>query len=290
MVLSSLALLKKQAGETLLGLLVTLFLSTIIFAAAFGHFFDSARRAADHEIMTRTRSQSQTILNLLATELRMIGSGMPLGQVGFLIANPGLGDVALPVLLDATNEQIGFRVNERGSTAILTSSYLPDSALLSFAVNTAADFANGDRIYITNMSVGGIAGFSATISGILGNNITVNNDFVATAATTFTPGSVVARVTTVNYQSPADWSGIVRTADNLSVILAPQSRLNLEYLDETGAALGLPLTPQVVASDLCAIRLRVWVRDRTPLKDGTIFTAEAEQTVALRNLVINRPL
>ncbi len=282
--------MQQQTGETLMGLLVALFLSSIIFAAAFGHFFDTARRAADHEIMTRTRSQSQTILNLLASELRMMGGGMPLGQTGFMIGTVGLGDAPLPLLTDATNELINFRVNERGETSILTTAFTPSGSTLGFTVNSASNFVSGDAVYISNMTVGGLAGLNATISAILGNNITLNNDYVATGLTTFEAGSVIARITTVTYQSFANWSGIVRTADGTAVVLAPQSRINLEYLDGQGVVLALPLTAQVIAENLCAIRLRVWVRDNAPLKDGTIFTAQAEQTIALRNLVINRPL
>lgn len=280
----------QQNGETLMGLLVALFLSSIIFMAAFGHFFDTVRRAADHEIMTRARSQSQTILNLLASELRMMGGGMPLGQAGFMINTTGLGDAPLPLMTDATNELINFRVNERGETSILTTAFTPSASTLAFSVDSASDFVSGDSIYISNMTVGGLAGLKATISSVLGNSITLNDDYVATGLTTFQPGSSMARITTVRYQSFSNWSGIVRTADSSSVVLAPQSRMNLEYLNGQGIVLTLPLTAQVVAQDLCAIRLRVWVRDNTPLKDGTVFTAEAEQTIALRNLVINRPL
>lgn len=280
--------LAAQAGETMLSLLVSLALIGVIFAAALNSFLDASQSSMDLQIRARAEEQAKTILDLMAFDIRMTGAGMPLGQSGFAIGGSGLGAAPLPILLTSTATNIALRLNESGSNTILSANYTPSSSSLTFSVASASDFESGDTLYISNMTVGGAAGLQGTVTGTTGTTITINNAYVASASTTFSSGSTVDRVTNVTFDSPNDWRGITRNAELGAVRLAPNSTFSASYRDASGTAIALPLTNTTVSANLASIQLTVSVRGDKTLRDGTIYTATAQETIALRNLNMNR--
>ncbi len=277
-----------QNGETLLGLLAGLTLGTVVLTAAVSNFMQASRMAKDHETINQAQTQANTLVDLMAFELRMIGSGMPIAQGNFQITDATLGTAVLPILLTATATQIPFRLNETGDIAVLTANYTPAVGSLQFAVNSIINFAVGNTVYLSDMTSTGNDGMQGTIASIVGTNITVEAGYVANAGATFDSGNTVERVTLVTYNSPIDWSGVTRNDGSGAIVLAPNSTFTLAYRDSAGATIALPLTADSIQNTLASINVTVYVRGDKPLFDGGTYTAQASHTVALRNLNLIR--
>jgi len=280
--------LRQESGETLVSLLVNMVIMGIVFTVAIGHFFESSRRAFDHEIMTRTEEQARTLLDLMSFELRMAGSGMPLGQSNFVANTSGLGDTPLPVLPSSNNTRIELRLNEYGVSTVLLEDYTPGAGSLSFNVVSANDFEAGDTLYLSNMPAAGRDGLQGRITSVSGSTISIASDYRGSVGATFPAGSSVDRVTRVIFNSPSGTDGITRNAEVGTVTLTPESSFSAIYLDGAGNALGMPLTANTISQNLAAISLNVFVESSMPLRVGGNYVAQAQQTIALRNLNMNR--
>lgn len=282
------ARLSSERGESLMSFLVGTALVTVIFGAALNAFLDASHSSLDLRVKARAEEQAKTILDLMAYELRMLGSGMPLGQTGFAIGDAALGSAPLPVLLTSSSSRISFRLNETGAETVLVSDFTPGPSARTFSVASAADLDVGDTVYISDHTAGGTNGLSGVVEATSGATVTLANGFVSTSSAMFGAGSLVSRVTNVTFDSPADWSGVTRDPETGAVVLAPNSSFTVEYLDSSGAAIAIPLTSSSVADNLTSIRLTVSVRGDAELRSGGIYTATAVETIALRNLNMNR--
>ncbi|NMC64510.1 MAG: type II secretion system protein [SAR324 cluster bacterium] len=279
-----------EAGETLVSLLVSISLISIVFAATLSSFMQATRHGFEHQIRIQAIEEANAILDLMAFDLRMLGSGMPLGQGGFAICDLALGDVTLPVLTDATSKNISFRLNERGGTTVVTSDFDPASQT-NVSVSSAEGFKVGDNLYLNNVSTGSIGGLSGIIAAIAGNVLSLSGGAVYTTGTTFRAGSLGAGVTLLTYDSPITrsiYTGITRDHGNGPIMLAPNSSVNLTFIDTDGMDMVLPLTSASIATNLAGVRIDVIVDGAHTLRDGSIFTARATHQVAFRNLNISR--
>jgi prepilin-type N-terminal cleavage/methylation domain-containing protein len=277
-----------QAGFTLIELLVSLLLVAIVLVAASSSFFETTRRSLDDQTILRTQEAARTALDFMAYDLRMAGSGMPLGQASFTIADAALGDAPLAILTTAASDSIQVRINETGKTTVLMSDYTPSSTDLSFAVHDAGDLSVGDAIYISDMPRGGAEGFRGIIDAIMGDTITVDDAYVVSPGASFSAGALVARVTTVSYTSPVDGSGITRDPESGPQLIAPRSTFTLRYFDGTGTELAPPLAAATIADALASVLLTVTVNADRPSRDGSIYAATVEQRIAFRNMNMNR--
>lgn len=275
-----------EAGETLVSLIVSIGLASVVFVSILGSFLNSTQQSLDHQTRLRAIEEANAVLDLMAYDLRMLGSGMPLGQGGFKIDDAVLQPESLPVLTDATATHIAFRINETGANTLLTADFNPATASV-LTLFSGTDFKTGTRIYMNNATTGGTDGFTATVTSVGGNMIDVANKKYTTAAT-FRAGSLVDRVSLVTYDSPANNSGITRDAGNGPVQLAPKSSFTLTYLDFSGNVLAAPLVASVIAANLGGVRLVVSVQGDHPLKNNVIYTARAQQTMGFRNLNVSR--
>lgn len=276
-------------GISITETLVSLLLMMTLFGLTMGQFSQVAKGSLDHEIISQAEDQARTLLDMFAYDLRMIGNGLPLGQSDFPIVGGGLGDAPLAILLTSDVDYIEFRINESGKRSYLTEDYDPGVLDLNFEVLSTEDFKIGDQVYLSDMILGDNDGLRGEITNISGDEITIGPGFATVAGSIFEEGSMVTPVSTVIYDSPADWSGVTRDSGNGPVIMVPNSTFVLEYLDETGAAIGLPLSDVEVANDLTAIRLTVSVRSTQAVSTtDNLYTATATQIVALRNMVLNR--
>jgi len=280
--------LREEKGETLVSLLVNLVIMGIVFTVAIGHFFESSRRAFDHEIITRTEEQARTLLDLMSFEIRMAGSGMPLGQSTFIANSGGMGDAPLPILPSSGNSRIELRLNEYGVSTVLMEDYSPAAGSLSFNVASAADFEPGDTIYLSNMPAARSDGLEGRVTGVSGNTINIAGDFRTSSGAIFPAGSSVDRVTRVIFNSPVGNSGVTRDAEVGAVVLTPESSFSVVYMDEAGNNLSMPLTVNTISQNLAAISLTVFVESTMSLRVGGTYVAQAQQTIALRNLNMNR--
>lgn len=279
--------IRSERGETLLGVLVTLSLAGIVFGAAISSFLSASRHGFDQKIMAATEEQAKVIMDLMSYDIRMMGSGVPLGQTGFLMTDATLGDAPLPILTTSDENTLQFRLNEPGQITVLTASFDPASTT-TFSVFDSDNIYPGDFVYISNMSAGGTAALKATVASVSGNSVTIAAGFTTTPSTVFVSGSIVERVAQVTYDSPAGNGGITRDAGIGPVILSPGSSFSVEYLDGSGTAMVLPLTAATIASSLNSIRLTVNVNGRLTLKSGATFSTQLQQVIALRNINIAR--
>jgi hypothetical protein len=276
----------QERGASILSLLVNLLLMGLIFGASLTHFFETSRRAYDHEIIASTQERARAILDLMSFEIRMAGSGMPLGQPAFMTA--GFSENALPLLPASTHQSLTIKLNESGRNAVIENSFSPSFNSLTFNVTSAEDLEAGDTIYISNMIVGGVGAMRATVSSVSGNAVTISAAYDISANTSFPAGSTVDRVSKLVFNSPPDWSGITRDAELGAVVVAPKSRFMLSYLNASGGQVSLPLTEAKILNEVSSLILTVMVKSDRPLKRGEHYLAQTQQVVALRNLIINR--
>lgn len=275
-----------ERGETLLSVIVSIGLSAVLFAATYSSFMNSTRNGFDHEVRIRAIEEANAVLDLMAYDLRMLGSGMPLGQTKFAITDVTLQPATLPVLTTSNATYISFRMNEKGITTMLTADFNP-AAGSTLSVFSASGFKVGNAVYLNNATPGGEDGCMASVTAVAGNTLTLGGKIYSPGAL-FRAGSLVDTTVTVTYFSPPDNGGIRRAIGTDSVLLAPKSSFSITYLDIYGNVITPPLTSQVIADSLGGLRLTVNVQGSHQLKSGQNFTAQAVQTVGFRNLNVSR--
>lgn len=276
-----------SAGFTLIEALVTLVLSAIIFVGLVKEYSDSIGRAHDQKIITATNLKSQSIVQMMGAELRILGNGVPFDQANFQIAEDTLSDMTVtdPIDLTSDNDTIIFRLNESGEVYLLTAVFDPASSL-TINLTDVSGLEVNDPIYLSNSVVDKDDGLYGIITGVNAgaNTVTINAGYVASPAATFPIGTILEEVPEITFNSPSDWSGITRNSGFGNVLLAPDSRFSVVYLDQAGATITLPLTTSILVDTLRKLRLTVAVRSSRPLTNGTTYTATSSQTFTLRNL------
>lgn len=277
-----------ERGATLVELLVSLAVVGVVFAAMSDSLFFRSGTLSDQAQISAAESTAQSLRDMLAFDLRMLGAGMPLTQSSFMNGGAATADARLPVLLDADNDRIEFRLNDSGLSSVLTSAYTPSASSLSFDLVSATGFRSGDTIYLSNMLGGGSSGLQAVVESVSGNRVRIRSGFRADTGATFGAGSSADRISRYRFVSPADWSGITRDTGNGAVLLAPNSAFTIEYLDSARASIPLPLSEAEVMSQLGYLRLTVFARPLRALKNHAPYQAEASQLVALRSLRLSR--
>lgn len=284
-----LAKIRSESGMTIFESLVSMAMFGVLYAAIMSSYTLAARRSYDDQLVTRANEQARMVLDTISYDVRMAGSGMPLGQSGFKPGTSGLGDAPLPVLLTSSASALTIRSNEMGRDTILAGSFTPTSTNRTFSVMSASDIDDGDTIYISDAAEGGSKGLKGVVETVSGNSVTIASGFVmSSGSVTLAAGSTVNRVTDLTYDNASDGSGIQRNNGTSVVIAAPRSTGSFRYFDKNGTELGLPLTDAVVEQTLTGIEVTVVVTSPVPLRDGTLYSTTSRQRIALRNLIFNR--
>ena len=280
--------MQSEQAYTLMEMLVTLSISTFLFAGLMAQYSIAASTTYDQNIRMATNLQTQAILQSIGSEIRILGNGVPFDQANFQIGETTLSDptVADPIqIATATATNISFRLNESGEVHLLTADFNPatSSTINLTAVN---DLDVNDPIYLSNGVVSGDDGLYGIITAVDSgtNSITIGSNYIASPGATFAMGSMLEEVPLINFNSPTDGSGVVRDSGFGTVLMAPNSTMLLEYFDIDGNAVTLPLTNQTVMEDLRAIRVTITLTASQPLSDGDTYNATAQQTFGLRNL------
>lgn len=273
-----------ERGETLISVITSIAILAIAAASATSAIMGFTRGATDDKIIEETTLHTQSISNLVTAELRMTGAGMPFTQSNFLITSAGIGTASLPVLTTSTASSISFRLNTKGKTSVLTSSFDPASTT-SFSVLSSSPFSQGDTIYLSDVTAGGTNGLQATVGSISGTTITISGP-VYNAGATFAAGSIAQPVSTITYANSA--GGITRTEGGLTTTLYPGSSITFQYLDSAGTSLALPLTAATIASSLYAVAAAVTVQSPNNLQSGSPHSATLTNRAALRNINLTR--
>jgi len=281
--------MSRERGSSLLEMLVGVTILSGLLAGVMSTFSLASKAAYDDQLYSRANEEARISLDTISYDIRMAGSGMPLGQSGFQPGGTGLGDAPLAILTTSNNQSISIRLNELGRDTVLQNSYSPSAANLTFSVLSTQDIYEGDTIYISDAVEGGSKGLRATVTAIAGNTLTIAPGYnVSSGSVSFAAGSTVNRVTTVTYSNAADGSGITRDNGVNVTPIVPASSVSFRYFDRAGVELAPPLTDASIRDVLTGVEVTVAVRSTSPLRNGTFYQTSAQQRVALRNLSFNR--
>mgnify|MGYP006266553085 CR=1 FL=1 len=280
----------RERGETFVGFLVATMIGALVIAGSASSFTFSMRTLSDRLIISDANNHARKIVHLIASDLRGIGSGMPLMTPRFDPADPAIGGAGLPILTDSSRDQVRYRLNDYGRFSSLNATFNPatESAI---SVLSTESFHPGAIIYISNIT--SEFSQSSTIGGARARVVNVGPTTVSVdevksgGGTIFNPGSLVEAVSEVSISCPHS-AGISRTSGDYSQSLSKQGSCNFVYLDSFGGEIEPPLTIESIRSSLTSIRVSVSASGRRPLKSGTTYTAQASETVALRNLILAR--
>jgi hypothetical protein len=273
-----------ERGESLLGILAALLISAIVLSSGTSFFINSLRHSTDIRSFTQAQITAGSFLDLMSFELRMLGSGMPLTQDDFGYDDPTVGELALPLLRSASPSRITFRMNETGTSAVLTDDFIPSSSGHSLTVDSSIGFNPGDTVYLSSFSTGGTQGLQGVIGSISENTIHLSS-FTTTAGARFPASSLIQPVSEVTFNSSLE--GVTRTSSRGVSIQSRNTSFELTYLDAAGQPLPLPLTTTAIRESLAGVK--IVVREESRSRFGVAATTtEARQTVALRNLILSR--
>ena len=288
---------KAFAGSLGLGLmdaLVAIFLGGIIIVYVASQFADSSKLIYDLQIKQAVNLRATAVLDFIGSEFKNIGNGLPFKQANFeigdtsVLPNSNL-EVTEPILVDAsktTASKITFRLNEDGEVLILTAAFDP-AASSTINLDNVDSLVAGDEVYFSNNTLAEDDGYYGIIQSVntAGKTITLTSaSKTGSPGAIFEKGSVLREVTTVVLNSPNDWSGITRDGGYGVQSLGENTKFTLEFLDNAGSTVSLPLSTAKLLNNVRAIRLTVNVQSDKPLRDGSTFATSVTQRFALRNL------
>ena len=283
---------KQQLGFSVLELVVSMGIGATILGAMLLEFSALTSNSYNQQIREATYLRAQSVLQSMSSDLRLLGNGVPFDQPNFQIGEASLSNSTFtePVLVSlATSSSVTFLLNETGKVQVATTDFTPTvgSAVSRLLYLTDLDgISVGDLIYISNFTVGGDDGFAGTVQAmnVADKVVLFNSLFIATPGATFEAGSIAENVSVVTYDSPSDGSGVTRNNGSGASLMAPNSTFVLDYLDENGNSLTLPLTQATLTDSLRMIDVTVNVTSSDQLSDGSNFSASVTQRVGLRNL------
>ena len=276
-----------ERGFSLLELLVALLISTVLLGNITSTIMTSTTQHHDQKVRTKTNENAHLLLDTLSYEIRMLGTGMPLGQEDFDMLDATLNNAPLPILTTASGTYLQIRLDEVGTDAIVVASYTPSFTSRDVDVDDASEFSVGDTVYISNKTNGEKGGLQSTITAINGNTVTIDNSYNATPGVVFDVGSMMHKVDTITLDSTP--SGITRQRGaETPIVLLPRSTIAISYFDENGNTLTPPLSVSQIRNDLMRVRIQISVDSRVPLKSGATYTADTQQDIFLRNLHLAR--
>lgn len=281
-------LISSQRGASLLEMLVGLVVSTVVVAGVFLTFRGATGRMTDSNTMLRADERAGEILEMIMADVRLAGSGMPLGQKNFRAGQVGLGDAPLALLTSSSGSSITIRLNDKGRDTVLLNPFDPNVEPRELLVESATHFKKGALVYLTNATIGGDEGFQGRIASVASSSIMLENEHYGSPNTVFEQGTLVSQVSEVTYEWNATTKEVYRLSDGNEYSLGEGVFLHLQYFDSLGNELPLPLSEATIRDELAAVRIGIEVEGSRPLKNRQIYMAEASQLVSLRNFVYSR--
>lgn len=281
-------LLLSCKGISITELLVSVTLAGVVFSGLMNQYLQSTRTSHDQAVRTSNNLKAQAVLQTIISELRILGNGVPFDQANFQIGELTLSDqtVTEPIsIANTTANQIAFRLNESGDVHLLTQAFDPATSL-SITLTDVTSLDVNDPIYISDSVVSGDDGLYGTVTGVNtgSKTITISATYVTRPGATFAVGSILEEVPLVTISSAADGTGITRDSGFGPLLLAENSTMELEYLDENQNVLALPLTHDMLVNQLRAIRVSISVNSTDTLRSGENYQTQASAIVGLRNL------
>ena len=279
---------RRCRGFSILELMISVGIGGVVLGALVSQYSHTVATSHDQQVRIATYLQAQATLQMIGSELRMLGNGVPFDQANFQIGEDTLTDPTVTEPIDVattTASHIGFRINETGDVYLLSGNFNPASTL-TFTLTSTTGLEANDPIYLSNSVVAGDDGLFGTIASVDHgtNQVTLQSGVVYSPGATFNMGSICEEVSTVAYDSPADGTGITRDSGYGPVKLGNGSTFVLEFVDAAGTPVALPLTNTTVVNSLRAIRVTVNQQSANKLKDGSSYTATISQSFGIRNL------
>ena len=280
---------KSEAGVvTLLELLAGILIASVMLLVVVSTFVSSTRNSQDVALRAETLGKASSIMDLITFDLRLAGIGMPLTQADFSSSDVTLGNVVLPVLPQSDADTIVYRFNESGYRSYLKADYSPTIYDLEFLVQDSSIYAVDDIIYISDFYTGGESGLYGTVTGISGDEITIDTAFKANLGATFVKASTVEPVKEVIISSSSNPDLITREADGQTVLIGRNTAFSLRYLDESGIELTLPMAASVIEEQLAIVEVTLDVVGTRLLTGGREYRETLIKQIALRNMRLAR--
>ncbi len=277
-----------QSGSILLDAFASLLLGAVVIGSAAASFSNMWARSTELRLKSQVQTEARLLLDMLAFDLRMAGSGLPLGQTNFSTALASTGEEELAIRSGASGSSVTVQLNELGTSAVLTSSFTPSAASRTIQTTTTTGFMVGDTVYISDLPSRGANALRATIEALTLSSITIAPSYTPTNSPSFPAGSTIEPVTQVTYTNSA--SGITRDTGSGAILLAPHSSFTITYLDSSNSPLTTPLSSTAIKNSLRAAQLNVslQITSNVSTLSTPTFSAATSQTVALRNVNLNR--
>ena len=282
--------ISQQRGDTLVGFLVAAFIGTLVVTATASSFTTGVRSVWDRITIAEANNQARSLSHLISSDLRVIGSGMPLGSPRFNYLDPQIEDAALPILPFADAANITFRVNKSGRFGSLTAPFDP-SFQRTIEVTSTEGFRPDSWVYLSNMT--SEFSQSSLISGLRARITSVGDSSIGVSDVSTNEGAIfkwgsIAEIVEEIFIDCANIEGISRDSGNGPIILYPHSSCTINYLDNQNNELPSPLSSDVIQSSVSSIRFTISVPGRRPLQSGNAYTAQVTETIALRNIILAR--
>jgi prepilin-type N-terminal cleavage/methylation domain-containing protein len=279
---------RKSAGFTLLEVLMSLGISSVILTGIVIEFASVTKYSRDLEVKAEVRETLRSLLEMVSTDIRNAGAGMPIGQTNFQTTTAGIADYALPVLTTSTSTVLQLRLNENGKSTLSSSLY--DNTLMQkeFNLLSTDGMKVNDMIYVSEMTSGGTGGMYAKVATVVNSTkVTLSDIILPTGVTSLRAGSISGVVSNVTLQYNSGTNSITRTNASGTVTLAPKSSVTFSYLDTSGASI-LPLTSTNIATNLAAIGVTITVTSSRTLRSGSYYSDTKSLNIACRNILNNR--
>lgn len=277
-----------HGGYTLIELLVSITLGSVVVGGVATQYSLMVSESHDQQVRINTHLQAQATLQMIGSEIRMLGNGVPFEQANFQIGDIRLSDPTVSEPIDiatATSNHIRFRINEIGENFLLTQDFNPATQTTLYLTDVST-LEENDPIYLNNSVVAGDDGLYGIVESVseTAKSVSLKAGAIYPADALFPMGTLLEEVSLVTWDSPSDGSGITRDSGYGAVQLGAGSSFELTYLDPLGNTLALPLTNISVVGELRAVRITINQQSSNNLKDGSKYTATITQTFGIRNL------
>lgn len=257
-------------GFTLVEILVSMFVMTLILAGVFSSFSDLTNSSNDLFIRESIHDDSESLLNIIGYELRMIGNGIPFDQENFKVNDNLENSLQVEVVQDSLNNYpshplltdtstssfIEFRINETGNVYFITANFDPTTSSV-ISVSDVTGLLVGDDIYLSNAIRQQDDGMYAKVSAIntSSNEITIESDYYRSIGASFDKGCTIEPVNLVTIGESL--GNITRNSGFGDIVLAKNASIEFDYLDKDGISLTLPLSESDLLSNLGAIEVSI---------------------------------
>ena len=273
-------------GFSLIELLTSIAITSAIITGAVAFFADTTHNTQDRATIIKTKLHASHLLELIVSEIRMAGAGVPMQQKNFSAQDSSLKDAPLPVLTNSNEYSITFRITSTGEIITTTEDFQPSNSNLSFSALPTRNLKTGDMIYISNSTTGGQEAMLATINSISKDRIYITKNYFSSEDAYFRKGSICTKTTLVTYQSITPETGIERIENGSIAPLARNATVKFKYLDQNGDSIKLPLNSSTISNALSSISVSVNIKSQHRLRNGNYHNEIMQQAVAIRNIVV----